>query len=129
MGALSTYAKGQIGDAVLRGVALPSLTGDLFLALYTSDPGDDDAGTEVTGGSYARQATSFGAGVAGLFKNDALITFPTASAGWGTATHFGLRDLEAGGNLWIHGALTAPKLVETDDAVKVAVDALQVTWD
>jgi len=128
MGALSTYAKAQLGDAVLRAVSLPAVTGQ-WLALYTSDPGDDDAGTEVSGGSYARQATSFGVGVAGLYKNDALITFPTATAGWGTVTHFGLRDADAAGNLWIHGALTAPKLVETDDTVKVAVNALQVTWD
>lgn len=128
MGALSTYAKGQIGEAVLRAASMPPVTG-LWLALYTSDPGDGDAGTEVSGGSYARQAASFGAGVDGLFKNDALITFPTASAGWGTVTHFGLGDLVAAGNLWLHGALTAPKLVETDDTVKVAIDALQVTWD
>ena len=129
MGALSTYAKAQLGDAVLRAVSLPAVTGDLFLTLYTSDPGDDDAGTEVAGGTYARQPVSFGIGVAGLYKNDALITFPTATAGWGTVTHFGLRDADAAGNLWIHGALTAPKLVETDDTVKVAIDALQVTWD
>ena len=35
--------------------------GTPYLALYTNDPTAADTGTEVSGGSYARQAITFGA--------------------------------------------------------------------
>ena len=54
-----------------------------YVALFTAAPSDADGGTEVTGGSYARVATSgatWTAASGGSTSNAAAATFPTASA-------------------------------------------------
>jgi hypothetical protein len=56
------------------------------VALYTTTPTDSSAGTEVTGGAYARQAVSFTRSGTSPTQvaNSAQIEFPTATANWGT---------------------------------------------
>ena len=62
------------------------ITGTGYIALYTTAPDDDGSGgTECTGGSYARVAHSaWTTASAGNRANDGAITFPTATADWGT---------------------------------------------
>ena len=127
MSQLSDYAENALFSHLLRNVSLTSPT-TVYLALYTASPTDADSGTEVTGGSYARQAITFGAPSNGVGTNSALITFPTASASWGVVTHFGIRDNNSGGNLLIWGALTNQKTVDIDDTVKVNIGDLSVTF-
>ncbi len=50
-------------NAGLNAMFVPSTT--YYLALFTSDPGTSGASGEVTGGSYARQAITFGSASAG----------------------------------------------------------------
>lgn len=114
MADLSNYLENALINHVLRNTALTSPT-TVYVALYTADPGDADAGTEVSGGSYARQSVSFGAPADGVASNDADVTFPEATANWGTITHVGIRDALTGGNLLFHGALAADKTVNTGD--------------
>jgi hypothetical protein len=76
------------------------------LALFTTAPSNDSGAgaVEVSGGSYARVATSAGSWNAAtapppLIANAAAITFPTATADWGTVVAAGLYDAATGGNL------------------------------
>jgi hypothetical protein len=55
----------------------------VYVSLYTTDPTDADSGTEVSGGSYARTAVTFGAPSNGVSTNSADVTFPTATASHG----------------------------------------------
>jgi hypothetical protein len=97
----------------------------VYFALYVGDP--FSGGTEVSGGAYARQAVTFSApDVTHTLKNSALVTFPTATASWGTVTHGALADASSGGNLLYGGALTNPKTVDVDDTVRVNANDLTV---
>jgi len=99
-----------------------------MVALCTTAPTDAAAGTEVTGGSYARQQCDFSAASGGAMVNSADITFPTATADWGTVTHFELWNYAGTVRLgW--AALTASKNVLTNDVVKFVAGALSVTLD
>jgi len=98
-----------------------------YVALYTTDPTDADTGTEVTGGSYARQLAGLSAASGGLSSNAADITFPTATASWGTVTHVGLRDALTAGNLLMHSILDASKTVGSGDTFKINAGDLDVT--
>lgn len=89
----------------------------VYVALFTTDPTDAGSGTEVTGGSYARQSVTFAAastsGSTSTAVSNAGVTFtnlPTA-----TITHMGLYDASTAGNLLYHGALTASKSVTSGD--------------
>ena len=77
-----------------------------YVALFTAVGTDAGSGfTEVSGGSYARVATSAGtwnsASDTGpsTISNASSITFPTATSGWGTVVAWGLYDAPTGGNL------------------------------
>jgi len=98
-----------------------------YVALYTTDPTDADTGTEVTGGSYARQLAGLSAASGGASSNAADIVFPTATADWGTVTHVGLRDAVTAGNLFMHSALDASKTVANGDTFKINAGDLDVT--
>lgn len=105
----------------------------IYIALFTAAPSDSGGGTEVTGGSYARQqVTQLDAnwnapGVGGLTDNVSAITFPTATANWGTVTHMAIFDAVSAGNMLFHGALTASKVVNNGDTFEFAAGDLDVT--
>ena len=126
MAALSNYLENALLDAVLNNTSYTSPT-TTYVGLFTSDPTDAGSGTEVSGGSYARVAASFGAASEGNCTNDADITFTQATANWGTVTHFGLYDASTTGNLLFHGALTSSKAIETGDIFKIASTNLSIT--
>jgi hypothetical protein len=101
----------------------------VYLGLFTSAPGVGGGGTEVTGGSYARLAitndgTNFPDAVSGGKSNGAAFTFATASAGWGTVTHFGFFDALVAGNLLDFAPLTTPKTVLSGDTPSFSIGQL-----
>lgn len=130
-GALTDYAENKLVDAVLRGQALGApVTG--YVGLFTTCPTDSTAGTEVSGGSYARVAvtsslanwagtqsagsTTASSGTGGTTSNNGAITFPAPTANWGTVACWGIFDAASAGNLWIYSALTANKTINSGDA-------------
>ena len=128
MAEFSDYMENKIIDHMLRNQAYtPPAT--VYVALYTSDPTDADTGTEVSGGSYARQSFTLTAASGGASSNSADITFPQATADWGTITHVGIRDALTGGNLLMHSALDASKTVNNGDTFKINAGDLDVTVD
>lgn len=128
MSALSDYLENEIADHLLGGgdYIRPAT---IYVGLFTAGPTDGGGGTEVTGGSYARasvtnNSTNFPAASGGQKSNGAAISFPAATAGWGTVTHFGIYDAVSGGNLLLHGALTTSKLIETGDTPSFPIGTL-----
>jgi hypothetical protein len=104
----------------------------IWVGLYTAAPSDAGGGTEVTGGSYARKSTAgadWSAASAGSANNANALTFVTATASWGTVTHFGLFDASTAGNLIRWAALTTSKTVGSGDTASFAAAALVTTLD
>ena len=99
---------------------------NLYVALFTSDPGYAGGGTEVSGGSYARvqhDAASTWVKTSALdrqYENNGAITFPAATGSWGTITHFGIYDASTGGNYLAGGSLTTAKSVVSSDVLSFA---------
>lgn len=104
---------------------------NVFVALSTTAPADDGTNvTEPAAGAYARVSTAAAdwdaaTGTAPVSKsNGSVITFPAATASWGTITHFALYDASTGGNMLASGALTTSKLVDNGDTASFAAGAL-----
>ncbi len=55
----SDYLENRVLDAVLNNVALA--VAQAHVSPHTADPGEDGAGAECAGGSYAREPASFAA--------------------------------------------------------------------
>ena len=128
MAAMSDYLENALVNATLRNTTFTS-PANVYVGLFTTDPTDDGSGTEVSGGSYAREIGTFGAPANGSTSNDADIQFNQATANWGTITHFGIFDALTSGNLLYHGILTSSKTIETGDVFKFATGSLVVTLE
>ena len=100
-----------------------------YIGLFTSDPTDTGAaGTEVSGGSYARTSASFT--ISGSeATNSASIEFPEATGSWGTITHIGVMDASSGGNMIVHSALSTSKTIASGDVFRINAGDLDITLD
>jgi len=125
MAAASDYLEAALLDATLRATSYTSPS-TVYLALYTSDPGDDNSGTECSGTGYARQSVAFSRS-GSTASNSAAVEFPTAGGAWGTITHFGVLDAASSGNLLYHGALTTSRAITSGDIFRVPTGDLDIT--
>jgi len=138
-GALSDYLENKLTDFVFRGQTYTPPT-TIYVALFTSACSDSAAGTEVSGGSYARPglatsltnwagtqsagSTAASSGTGGTTSNNVAINFATPSAGWGTVTYIGLMDAVTSGNLLVCTALTVSKTINSGDTVSFPAGSL-----
>jgi hypothetical protein len=126
MAEMSNYLENALINGTIRGTTYTAPT-TVYVALFTSDPTDAGTGTQVSGGSYARQSVTFAAPSNGASASNADVTFPQATANWGTVGWIGIYDALTGGNLLYHTALDAAKTIETGDIFKIASSSLTVT--
>ena len=126
MAEFSNFLENALINATLRNTTYTS-PATVYVSLYTTDPTDADSGTEVSGGSYARTSATFDAPSNGVTQNSADITFPTATAGWGTVTHIGVHDALTSGNLLFHTPLDTSKTIDSGDIFKIETGNLTVT--
>ena len=132
-GSKSDYLENKLLDHVLGNVAYTAPT-TVYVALYTVAPADSGGGTEVSGGGYARVAvannsTNWPAASGGSKSNGVDITFPTATADWGTVVAFGIFDASTGGNLLYWATLTTSKSVLNGDTAKFSAGSITITED
>jgi len=128
MAEMSNYLENALINATLRNTSYTSPT-TVYVSLWTSDPTDAASGTEVStsGTSYARTSVTFGAPSNGVSTNNADVTFPTATASWGTVGWIGINDASTSGNLLYHTALDTAKAIDSGDIFKIASGNLSVT--
>lgn len=119
MSQASNYLETKLYDHVFRNTAYtPAATLSLALFTSTGTSAELEAGTltnEVTGGSYARQTVTFGASTNGVGSNSGTITFPTASAGWGTIRFVAVMDAASAGNVLWYAQLTSDVTINTSN--------------
>ena len=126
---MSNFLENALINATLRNTTYTSVA-TVYVSLWTSDPTDAGSGTEVSGGSYARTAVTFAAPSNGVTTNSADVTFPTATASWGTVGWIGINDSATSGgsdHLLYHTALDTAKAIDTGDIFKISTGNLSVT--
>jgi hypothetical protein len=126
MAEISNYLENALINATLRNTSYTSPAA-VYVSLHTADPTDAGTGTEVSGGSYVRQSATFGAPSNGVSTTTADISFPQATANWGTIGWIGIWDAETTGNLLYHTALDTAKAIDNGDIFKIASGSLTVT--
>lgn len=99
-----------------------------YIGLFTAAPGEAGGGTEVSGGSYARQSVAFT--VSGdTASNSAAVEWPTATASWGTVAYIAVFDAETSGNMLVYATLSASKTISTGDVLRIPAGDLDITLD
>jgi len=120
---LTDYAENALLDALV-GTAGYTAGTPIKLALVTANGTDSAAGTEVVGGSYARQNITFNAASSGSIDNDATVSFTSMPA----ATTVGIELWNsAGTNRLAYGALSASKTTGSGDTLQFAAGAITLS--
>lgn len=127
MSQLSDYAENALFNGLLRNVTFTAPT-TVYVALFTTNPTDAGTGTEVSVGNYVRQPVTFAAPANGVGSNSGQISWDPASVSFGTITHVGLYDALSGGNLLMHAALTASKVIGAGDIFRIGIGSLVATF-
>jgi hypothetical protein len=133
-----TFMK-ALNDQVFGKAAFTNPNGVMYISLHTADPGvDGQTSNEVSGGSYARKLTAasdFNAATTAdpsVTTNANTLTFVTATANWGTVTHFGLWRTLAGttaADFIGRGALSASQTINNTNTASFAAGALSHSFD
>lgn len=126
---MTNYLEDKIVAHVLKATAY-TVPATIYIALATAlSNGEAGTFTEIATGGYVRKAVSFGAVSNGTVLNNADIDFPQATAAWGTVTHIVLMDALTGGNPLFYQTLTASKLIEIDDILRIPANSLSVAFN
>lgn len=114
----------QLLDALV-GTSAYSVTTPIKLALMTANGSDSAPGTEVTGGSYARQTIAFDAASSGSIANNAAISF----TGMPSCTVVGIEIWDSAGSpkRLAYGPLTNSRTVTSGDTVQFASSAVTLS--
>lgn len=125
-GNLSNYLENKVLDHFLgtTSFTMPSV---VYVALYTVAPTDSSGGTEVTGGSYARQTATFSSASGGATSNSTNIDFTSMPAS--TVVAIGVHDALSSGNLLVHGTLSSNKALDAGDTLRIATGDLDISID
>lgn len=109
---------------------------NLYVSLHTGDPGEagDQTTSECAYTSYARVAvarTTGGWGISGSqISNVAAVTFPKATGGSETATHFAIGTAPSGaGKILVSGALGSSLAISTNVQPEFAAGQLTCSVD
>lgn len=130
----STYLKNALLNYIL-GDTVYTVPGTFYVALSTAAWSAATTGTSIvepSGGGYTRVATTndttmWPATTIGSKSNGAAITFPLATANWGTIQSFYLIDAASGGNVIYGGDLYTPRAVLSGDTPKFNIGQMTVT--
>lgn len=144
-GSLTNFAENKLVDHIFRAQA-SGIPASWYVGLDTVACDETGAGTEVSGGSYARVAvtsnltnwagtqsagsTVASSGTGGTTSNNVALTFPAPTANWGVVNSVRIWDAASAGNAWICFNLAAAKTINNGDAApSFAAGALTVQID
>ena len=124
-GNLTNYLENKLLDHFLG--TTPYTKPTVYVGLFTVAPTDAGGGTEVTGGSYARQTAAFSAASSGTTSNSANIDFTGMPAA--TTVAIAIFDASTSGNMLVYGTLTTNKTTDAGDTLRIATGDLDISID
>lgn len=121
---LTNTAENKMLDALV-GTASYSANTPIKLALVTAGGSDTAAGTEVSGGSYARQTITFNAASSGSIDSAAAVSFTNMP----TCTVTGIELWDSAGTpvRLAYGNLTSSKSLTSGDTLEFAAGSITLT--
>lgn len=126
MAAMSDYLRTEFLDH-LGGSGYTSVA-TVYLGMFTTPVSADGSGTEVSGGSYARQSLTFAAASSGSITTSAAASFaPLHTGSAQTLFGWGIFDASTAGNLLFYGQLASPYTVPASNTFTLAAGELTIS--
>lgn len=125
MAAIVAAEANRLLDASLGVATYTAPTTPMKVALETTSGSDSAAGTEVTGGSYARQNVTFGSAASKAISNSGAVSFTSMPAV--TVTDISIYDSAGTPRRCWYGPLTASKTLNSGDTLSFAISAITIS--
>ena len=119
---LTDVVENELLDALV-GNASYTVATPIKLALVTANGSDSAGGTEVAGGSYARQNIAFDAASAGQIASAGTVSFGNMP----TTTVVGIELWDSAGKRLAYGPLTVPKSLTSGDTLQFTAASVTMT--
>ena len=125
----SDYSEEKILNWLGNNASMPA-TGNRYIGLFSTNPGETNTGTEETTNirPSGRVQATFATAANGQISNSAIIDFGNSFAQV-TITHFAIFDAASAGNLIAYGALTNQKQIDVSDEISFPIGTLIITLD
>ena len=119
---LTDIVENELLDALVGNAAF-SVSTPIRLALVTANGNDATPGTEVVGGSYARQTIAFSASANGNTTNSGIVSFGNMP----TTTVVGIELYDNANKRLAYGPLSASKALTAGDTLQFAATSVSIT--
>lgn len=128
-GSATDYLENKLLDHALATTTFNKPT-NVYVGLFTVAPVDaGTGGTEVSGGSYARQLATFGSASGGSASNNTNIDFTNMPTCTIVAVGVFTANTATADDLIFWGTLAANRALVSGDSVRIATGALVVSLD
>ena len=131
-GGIATFMANSVLDHIFANAAYVPAT-NIYVSLSGANPTDDATGMDEHADgvdNYSRVIqNTWDVSSSGATENNGAVTFPQASAAWGTVTHFAMFDAATDGNMMFYGALDNDRNIGQNDTPSFADGALDITMD
>ena len=126
--AFSNYLEDEI-TGWINGTTFDAAPTSTFVQLYSQDPTESGS---ATGALYSRVSVAAGGWTrvtnsTATLANTTAITITSSASSAATASHVGVFDSSASGNMLFYGALAASKVIASGDEVKFNAGAMVLT--
>lgn len=99
-----------------------------YIGLFTSNPGEGQGGSEISGNGYVRKPATFTvSGNTGTNSN--VIEFPAATGTWGTISYIAVFDSQASGTQIAYAGLSVSKTITAGDVLRIPAGDIDITLD
>lgn len=130
MSGFSDYLEAALLEHIFKISAGYAQPGNLYVALSTAEPLDDNSGlAEPAGNGYLRTVMNSWTRTGNEVANSADVVFPEASGSWGTITHFAIMDASSGGNQLGYGSISPTQAVGSGNTLVFKAGQLTVSID
>jgi hypothetical protein len=123
----TNYLEDKFLQASLTGATYTGAA-NVYLALYSTAPGEAGGGTELSGSGYAREEVVFTVDTGnGAATNTGNVSIGPATADWTTAVAYGIVDAATAGNILYTGGFAIPQTIRDGLSLEIGIGNITIT--
>lgn len=120
---MTDFLSNNLANAAFRNTGYTG-PATVSVALFSTAPTGNTAGTEIVGNGYSRQSVVYSAPVAGLLTSTGNVVFTCTGSAWPTVVAVAMTDAATGGNILFFETIPGRNLEPADE---LRIDAGDLT--
>ena len=111
---MTDFLSNTLANVAFRNTAYTG-PANVHVALFSTAPTGNTAGTEIVGNGYSRQTVAYSAPAAGLLTSTGNVVFTCTGNAWPTVLAVGMTDAATAGNIMFYETIPGRNLEPADE--------------